>query len=288
MKIFISYLKTVAELTKLKITATVSFTTTLGFGLFSGKFSTSMILPIFGTFLIACASSALNQYQERNFDALMERTKNRPLPTNKISSKHALILAIILAVIGSVILYKSSNFVCLILGLTALVWYNAVYVNLKRKTAFAVIPGSVIGAIPPVIGWCAAGGTVWDFRILIVAFFYFLWQIPHFWLLLFKYADDYRKAGYPVLPDIFSERQIFNLTFIWLACAVITGLSFPYFKIINSISGTVFLTFISIFILLIFKILFKKINSLSAKKMFIFINIYMMAVLLIIIIDSTF
>ena len=86
-----------------------------------------------------------------------------------------------------------------LLGLITVVWYNGIYTPLKRVTAFAAIPGGVVGAIPPVIGWVSGGGDPTDARIIVVAFFFFVWQVPHFWLLLMRIGGDYERAGLPSL-----------------------------------------------------------------------------------------
>jgi protoheme IX farnesyltransferase len=105
---------------------------------------------------------------------------------------------------------------------------------LKRRTAFAVIPGAVIGAIPPAVGWVAGNGTLLSSELLIIAFFFFIWQVPHFWLLLLKYGDDYDKAGYPSLTKLFSHNQIRRITFIWILATAVTSLLLAFYGIISS------------------------------------------------------
>jgi protoheme IX farnesyltransferase len=111
------------------------------------------------------------------------------------------------------------------LGALALVWYNGVYTYLKRITAFAVVPGAVIGAIPPVMGFVAAGGHWSDPAILLVAGFFFLWQIPHFWLLSLLFDEQYRKAGLPTPTDIFDRSQQLRLTTSWMLAAAGAGMA---------------------------------------------------------------
>ncbi len=218
---------------------------------------------------------------------MMERTKNRPIPANKVTPANVLLFSIFFAVTGSLILYFFSGLSCLLLGLMALLWYNGIYTPLKRKTAFAVIPGSIIGAIPPLIGWKAAGGDLLDFRIILVAFFYFIWQIPHFWLLLLKYGEDYKKAGYPVLQDIFSDRVIKNITFVWIVAMVVTGLQFPFFKVTHSLITTYFICGISILTLLFFSnIISIESKEKNFKVKFILINVYMLLLFLSVTIDA--
>ena len=105
--------------------------------------------------------------------------------------------------------------------------YNGVYTPLKRVTPFAALPGSFIGALPPVVGWVAAGGYLSDPTMHLVAFFFFLWQIPHFWLLLLFYEKDYADGGMPSLFDRFDRRQIVRLTFLWIAAVCVAALMIP-------------------------------------------------------------
>lgn len=230
-----SFIHTLLELSKVKITFAVSLTTITGYVLASGKFDTGLILPTFGIFLLACGSSALNHYQEKDRDAQMERTKDRPIPSGRISPQGALFVGLVLSIIGSLLIYFGSGMLALQLALLALIWYNFIYTPLKKKTAFAVVPGSVIGALPPLVGWVAGGGSLADPRALIIAFFFFIWQVPHFWLLILKYGKEYEKAGYPSLTSIYSSKQIKYTTFIWTFATAVTALMLPVFGIVNSL-----------------------------------------------------
>lgn len=229
------FLHTLLELSKVKITFAVSLTTITGYVLARGRFDTGLILPTLGIFLLACGSSALNHFQEKDRDAQMERTKNRPIPSGRISANGALGVAFSLSLAGSLLLFYGAGFLALQLGLLALIWYNFIYTPLKKKTAFAVVPGSVIGALPPLVGWVAGGGSLVDPRALIIAFFFFIWQVPHFWLLLLKYGKEYEKAGYPSLTSIYSEKQIRFTTFIWTMATGVSALMLPAFGVVNSL-----------------------------------------------------
>jgi protoheme IX farnesyltransferase len=115
----------------------------------------------------------------------------------------------------------------LLLSGFAVLWYNGVYAYLKRVTAFAVVPGALIGAIPPVIGYLAAGGSFASPLVLLMGTFFFVWQIPHFWLLLLMCGSQYDDAGLPVLTRVFSPRQLLRITFMWLIATAAAGLVFP-------------------------------------------------------------
>ncbi|MBK7497713.1 MAG: protoheme IX farnesyltransferase [Ignavibacteriales bacterium] len=220
-----------AEITKLRITIFVTVTTMFGFIAATNSISFQILLPAFGILLLACGSAALNHYQERKTDVLMERTKNRPIPSGKISAKSTIQLSIALVVVGSILLFIGSGLLALSLGLLNLIWYNAVYTPLKKVSALAIIPGSLVGAIPPVVGWVAGGGNILDPQIILISFFFFIWQIPHFWLLLMVLDKDYQKAGFPTLTQIFSQQQLGRITFVWIIATGVTGLLLPLFQI---------------------------------------------------------
>lgn len=216
------------ELVKFRITVLVSFTTVLGYFLASKNLGFAFVYPVVGIFLLACSSAALNQYQEVNTDMMMDRTKNRPIPSGKISRNNVLIISVILLLAGTSILFFKTNFGALFTGLLTFYWYNAVYTPLKKKTALAIIPGSLVGALPPVAGWLAAGGSLLDLKIGIVALYFFVWQIPHFWLLLLLYGNDFKKGGFPVLTDLYSETFIKRITFVLLIATLLIGIAIPY------------------------------------------------------------
>jgi heme o synthase len=230
---FLDKLKIFLELSKIKITLFVTITASFGFIAYKGSITTGIILPTLGTLLLACGSAAYNHYQERFTDALMERTKSRPIPSGKISASTAYYFAAALVLIGSLILFIGANLTAMILGLLNLFWYNFIYTPLKRKSALAIIPGSLVGAIPPAIGWVAAGGSLLAPQIIILSFFFFIWQIPHFWLLLLVLDKDYQKAGLPTLTRIFSHQQLTRITFVWIVATIVTGLLIPLFGIIH-------------------------------------------------------
>lgn len=223
------------ELTKLRITTFVTLTTVFGFISFEGRFTIDIIAPLIGILLLSSGSAVINHYQERDTDALMNRTKRRPIPSGKISSNNALKLAIILVLSGSIVLIVGPGLKALVVGLLNLFWYNVIYTPLKRKNALAIIPGSLVGALPPMVGWIAAGGNLTDPRILILSFFFFIWQIPHFWLLLLIFGKDYEQAGFPTLTQVFNYDQLSRITFIWIIATVVTCMLIPMFGIVKNI-----------------------------------------------------
>ncbi len=190
------------------------------------------ILLASGVFLLAAAASALNQYQERDLDARMERTRNRPLPAGALSSSQALSFAFLLAVSGLLLLLLCGG-AAFLLGVAALIWYNGLYTPLKRLTPFAAVPGAVVGMIPPAIGWTAAGGALLDPRLFSLCFLFFMWQVPHFWLQLLDHGHEYELAGLPTLGAVLRREQLGRMTFIWISATAVAGLLLPLFGTIR-------------------------------------------------------
>lgn len=279
--------KAILELNKIKITSAVTLTTLLGFVMARGSFSVDAILPVSGILLLAGGSASLNQYQERDTDKLMARTQNRPIPSGKISEGLALLIIFTEVILGSYLLYLGSNFLGLQLGLLALIWYNAIYTPLKKKTAYAVVPGAFIGALPPAVGWVAGGGMISDPNILITGFFFFMWQIPHFWLLTLMHGQEYEKAGFPSISGKYTESQLKRITFIWTLATAISAFFIPVFGIVDSLSQKIIIGISTIALITIFSKLYNGTNQgFSIKKYFIIINIFLLFVMISIFIDK--
>ncbi len=175
-----------------------------------------------GVLLLAAGCTALNQYQERASDARMRRTRNRPLPSGRLSPRAGLSAALLMLAAGMGTLAAALDPLVALLGLFAAGWYNGIYTNLKKHSRFAVLPGALCGAIPPLMGWVAAGGDPTDHRIVVFSGLLFLWQIPHFWLFTLKHREDFRRAGLPTIFDAFSGGQVLRIALAW-SLALATG-----------------------------------------------------------------
>lgn len=221
----------VVELSKIRIAVLSTASAVTGWLLAAHSFSLAMLPAVAGVFLLAAGAGALNQYQERDLDALMLRTVRRPLPSGRMRATTALVVALLLVVLGTLCL--ASNPVAMLLGLFTVLWYNGVYTPLKRVSAFAAIPGGLVGAVPPIIGWTAGGGEAGDPRILAVAFFFFVWQVPHFWLLLLRIGDDYARAGLPTITQLFTRRQLARIIYVWMIATAVACVSMPMFGVVS-------------------------------------------------------
>jgi protoheme IX farnesyltransferase len=229
--------------------------------LYSGKADGQGMLLMIGVFFMSCGSGALNHWQERKTDALMPRTKKRPIPSGRISPALGLTVVLGYTLTGSLILAFSNPMIALVLSWATLASYNLIYTPLKKVTAFAVIPGSLVGALPPLIGWTAAGGAVWAEPILIVAIFFFIGQIPHFWLLLLLFGDQYKLAGLQSLTDIFSALQIKRITYTWVLTTIASALLVLIFVIVHPV-------IVALLLLYIFYLLFALSRAVFFEKEF--------------------
>jgi len=222
------------KLCKINLSLFSALSAVTGFMLVRPAPTTEIISAAAGVFFLACGSCALNQYQERRTDALMERTKNRPIPSGSIRPLHALYFSFTLLILGFLMLLSTGSFTSLLLGVCAVLLYNGVYTYLKKKTAFASVPCAVIGAIPPAIGWAAGGGRFPDQQIAAVCFLFYIWQVTHFWILFLSYGDDYKKAGLPSLTDVFSQKQLVRIVFIWILATAVAFMLSPLYGLMTS------------------------------------------------------
>jgi len=276
-----------AEIVKIKITILVSLTTALGYFLGTDKLSFNVFYPVVGIFVLACGSAALNQYQERYEDSLMNRTKFRPIPSGRVEPMTVLLISLMLLITGSGILILFTNIQTLVLGLLAFIWYNGIYTLIKKKMIFAIIPGSIVGAIPPLAGWAATTNTIFDINILYVALYFFIWQIPHFWLLLLIYGKNYERGGFPVLTNKFKEKTIVLVTFIMLVVTVAIAAVLPAFNLINY-PVSVYILWSVCLLMLVVTIRFLKSDYSNKQilKTFISINIFTLILITLLSIDK--
>lgn len=183
-----------------------------------------------GVLLLAGGASALNQVQERRVDALMERTRYRPVASGRLAPGRALTLALTLQGCGLLLLGGISRSPAL-LGAAALLLYHGIYTPLKPVTPWALLPGALCGALPLLIGWSAAGEAPGDFRILLPAGLLVLWQIPHLWLIAGRYPGDRQKAG---LAEPLPCGAAGRLTTLWALALAAAALLLPLFAVVTT------------------------------------------------------
>ena len=216
-----------AELVKARLTLLVLLTTAAGFYLGAqSPFSYAALFhAVFGTAAAAAGAAALNQWWERKLDAMMRRTKMRPVPAGRMRAAEALTLGIVLSIFGVGYLAIACNALSATLAAVTILIYIFCYTPLKRASTANTLVGAVPGAIPPMIGWAAARGTIeagaWSlFAILL------LWQLPHFFAIAWMYRDDYSRAGFRMISsdDLSGERSASQSVFFCILLLVIAGL----------------------------------------------------------------
>jgi heme o synthase len=196
-------MKDYIALTKPRITWLILMSTGVGyfFGARGGWHVLTLFNTILGTGLIASGTAALNQWYERDADAKMKRTQGRPLPSGRLSAGKALVFAILISAAGFVELFVGVNALTAWLGLFTLLSYLFIYTPLKQRSPHSTTIGAIPGAMPPLIGYAAASGTLtWDAWILFAILFF--WQFPHFYAIAWMYREDYERAGIRMLPVV--------------------------------------------------------------------------------------
>lgn len=240
-----------AQFIKLRLASLVVLSAAISYVIASHEVNWSkMLLLVLGGFLVTGSSNGFNQIIEKNLDKLMDRTQNRPLPQERMSYNESFLLAFITGAIGIAILWIYMNPLSGILGLLALILYTVVYTPLKRITPFAVFVGAFPGAIPPLLGYVAASEGFGEikFEAWVLFSVQFMWQFPHFWAIAWVLEDDYKKAGFRMLPslggrDKSSAFQVLVYTLFLLPISllpVLFGMSGIVSAIIISICGIFF------------------------------------------------
>ncbi len=194
-------MKACVQLAKPRIALMVALTTWLGWALAGGVLSGRLLFTVLGAALAAAACGTLNQRLEIVEDGLMNRTRNRPLPTGAVSPEAALLLGSALSTVGVALVWAAGGLVAAALTAATIVLYVGVYTPLKKVTPQTTWIGAAAGATSPVIGWVAAGAPL-DRRAAVLFAIQFLWQIPHFLALFWIYREDYARAGFKVMPVV--------------------------------------------------------------------------------------
>jgi protoheme IX farnesyltransferase len=229
--LIIARLKDYAQLMKFRLSVLVVFSSGIGYLMgMNGEINWAGFTMIcLGGMLTAGASNTLNQVIEKDFDRLMKRTANRPLPTERLNSIEAILLAGILAVSGLGIIWYNFNQAAALLSAIALLSYAFIYTPLKRFSPIAVFVGAVPGALPPMIGFVAATNLLNE-QAALLFLIQFFWQLPHFWAIGWVAYDDYMRAGFKLLPskDGQSKSSAFQTVFSVLVLILISVLPFLF------------------------------------------------------------
>lgn len=242
--------KAYGELLKTRLSLLVSFSSAFGYALaMEGRVDWMQLAMLFvGGFLISGASCTINQVIEKDLDKVMQRTASRPLPTERLTKREAIWFAIIIALVGLLVLVQWTNPLTVMLASISMVLYSFVYTPLKRVGPIAVFVGAIPGALPPLLGWTAATGLI-SHEALIIFGIQFIWQFPHFWAIAWVADEDYKKAGFKLLPvqgkkDLKTAFQIMTYTLFLIPLGLLPtyfGLTGINSAVIVTVCGVLFL-----------------------------------------------
>ena len=285
---FAAFVNDFLQLTKFRLALSVVFSSVAGYLLAVDQVETKILIGLFiGGFAMVGASNAINQLIEKDLDALMSRTKNRPLPTGRMSALVAAIIATFLTVLGVMVLY-AINVKTALFGLLSIFIYTCIYTPLKTISPLAVFVGAFPGAIPFMLGWVAATGKfgIEPGTLFMVQFF---WQFPHFWAIGWMLDDDYKKAGFKMLPSGNPDRlTAFQIVFYTLWTIVISLLPATSYtgNLHLSIPGAILILIIGLY-LLYYAIKLMQLKTKDAAKKLMFASIgYITILQLIYVIDK--
>lgn len=276
------------EITKMRLSLSVVFSSVAGYllGAYSIDVST-IILLCFGGYFMVGASNAYNQIIERDLDALMNRTKNRPIPAGRMQVSTAFTIAVTFTVLGIIALYIINPRTAMY-GAISIFLYTSVYTPLKTKTPFAVFVGAIPGAIPFMLGWVAARdqfgiepGTLFALQ--------FFWQFPHFWAIGWLLYDDYKKGGFMMLPtkkqDKGTALQIIAYTIWTIIVSVLPAFGITGDLKLSVTAAIIVLVFGLVMLYYAFE-LFKKRSTQAAKRLMLSSVLYITLLQIVYVIDK--
>lgn len=274
-----------AQLSKLRLSFLVVFSAALSFMTAPGAIDWMRLFwLVFGGFLTTASANGFNQVIERDLDKLMDRTSGRPLPDARMTVKEAIIVGLLCGVSGVFILGTQINIESGILGLVSVILYTMAYTPMKRISSFSVFVGAIPGAIPPLLGWVAATGS-FGMGAWVLFSIQFLWQFPHFWSIAWVLDDDYRKAGFKMLPSGQRNKDSAYQALLYSISLIPLGIM-PYLFGISGLTSAVSLVVAAILFSLLSWRLFMRLDIPSARKLMFGSFVYLPLVQLIIYIDK--
>ena len=277
----------IVKLSKVRLTSSVVFSAIAGYIIAANQFNLLMVIYlVLGGFFVVAASNGFNQLLEKDYDKLMQRTADRPLPTNRMSISEVFWISFLMGLLGIFLLYRI-NFLTGFFGTLSILLYVLIYTPLKRISPISVFVGAFPGAIPFMLGWVAATND-FDIEPGILFAIQFLWQFPHFWAIAWVCNDDYEKAGFKMLPGKKDKSTAWKnvvYTFFLIPLSIL-----PAFGITGNLKLSLIAT-ILVFVLGIwfFKIaltLHQKLTDESAVRLMFASFIYLPSIQLIFILDK--
>ncbi len=283
-----SKVKDYFQLMKFTLSFMVVFSSVVGYWMAvpAGTLDISKVLLLFiGGLLITGSANAINQIVEKDTDALMSRTKKRPLPDGRMKSGEAIVFAAIIAAGGLFILAYFFNPLSAVLSLVSIVLYGFVYTPWKKWNSLAVLVGAIPGALPPLIGWVAGTGRFGAGGWVLFAI-QFLWQFPHFWAIAWVAYEDYKKAGFKLLPSGEGKNQFSALQSLTYTLLLIPVGFLPYYLKMSGIISAVIILGAGIFFIIRAFRLYKLCNVQAARQLMFGSYIYLTVVQLALLADK--
>ena len=285
---FLNKSKVFLSLTKARLSFSVVFSTLAGYVLAVELVNFSdLVLLLIGGYCMVGASNSFNQIIEKDKDALMDRTKTRPLPTKEISTSNAFWISVLLTLAGLGILY-TINYKTAFFAAVSVFIYTCIYTPLKPITPLSVFVGAIPGAIPFMLGWVAATNSfgIEPGTLFMIQFF---WQFPHFWALGWMLDDDYKKAGFNMLPTGKKDKKTAIQIILYIIWMTIISI-FPYSGLTGTLSlsiyGAIIVLVLGILMLMFAVNLYNRMNTESARRLFLFTIFYLTSIQLVYIFDK--
>ena len=278
------------EITKLRLSVSVVFSSVISYLIGMREFNFEIFsYLVLGGLMMVSASNIFNQVIERDLDALMQRTKGRPLPMGQISVNNALVLGFTFVIAGLTFLYIISP-LCAMLGAISIFIYACVYTPLKLITPLSVFVGAIPGAIPFMLGWVAATNEL-GVEALALFLMQFFWQFPHFWAIAWWQNDEYEKAGFKMLPTGKKDKSTTFQIIFYSFWAIIMSIV-PYFNVTGDLSlstyGLVIVLMLGMFLLFYSFQLFKTSTTQNAKVLMYVSILYLTLVQIVYLIDNLY
>ncbi len=279
-----AYFKDYLQLSKFRLSTTVVGTTLIAYFLCIYKLGISIDwMVVFGLtvggMFVTAAANGFNQVYEKEEDKRMTRTQDRPVANGRMSVNDALVFSSVLGGLGLLMLAYYTNAACALLGLISIFTYTLCYTPMKKNTPLAVFVGAIPGALPPAIGWVAVTGH-FDMIAGLLFVIQFFWQFPHFWAIAWILEDDYRKAGYTLLPNYAGRTKRNALQTVWYSIILILISMYPILLDFTSTYSLFVILPIGIYLLYRAIMLYQKMTIASARSLMFATLIYMPSVLL--------
>jgi protoheme IX farnesyltransferase len=287
MELLMSKVQDYVKLIKLRLSLLVVFSSLMGY-LYASAGSVDWIVFIglsFGGFFITAASNAFNQVYEVDIDAVMERTKNRPIPAGRMNVAEGMISGVIMGLLGFYILFKLTNPACAIMGALALLSYVFAYTPMKRVSHISTMIGAIPGALPFAIGWFAFSG-VFHFEVVILFLIQFVWQFPHTWAIAWLQRDDYKKVGIKLNPFRESKDKLSAYYIMLYTIALIPASLLPYIYDFTNSASAVLLVLLGLFFVSKTYSLYNEQTNKNAKGVLIGSIIYLPLVQIVLVLDK--